>query len=219
MEVILSKIKSIKKAQPVRVFDIQTRNHTFIANDHVVHNCLIFQEGVMMLAEKVAGFPKDKCDEVRRAIMKRSISGGDAAKAKVDAMQSEFVEGAVKNGYDKKVASDLYEKIAYFSGYAFNRCVAAGTFVNVHQRDRVVKKCIESVENGDMIMTRDEQTKKNVLVPVKRVHRNGIKKIFEVTLVTGEKIKCTMNHKFRTTTGKMLPLNEILKRNLSIVVK
>lgn len=85
------------------------------------YGLLIFQEGVMMLAEKVAGFPKDKCDEVRRAIMKRSISGGDAAKAKVDEMQSEFVAGAVKNGYDEKVASQLYEKIAYFSGYAFNK--------------------------------------------------------------------------------------------------
>lgn len=84
------------------------------------YGLLIFQEGVMMLAEKVAGFPKDKCDEVRRAIMKRSISGGDAAKAKVDQMKDDFVTGAVKNGYDKKVASDLYEKIAYFSGYAFN---------------------------------------------------------------------------------------------------
>lgn len=85
------------------------------------YGLLIFQEGVMMLAEKVAGFPKDKCDEVRRAIMKRSISGGDAAKAKVDQMKDDFVAGAVKNGYDDKVASDLYEKIAYFSGYAFNK--------------------------------------------------------------------------------------------------
>lgn len=84
------------------------------------YGLLIFQEGVMMLAEKVAGFPKDKCDEVRRAIMKRSISGGADAKAKVDQMKDDFVAGAVINGYDKKVASDLYEKIAYFSGYAFN---------------------------------------------------------------------------------------------------
>lgn len=84
------------------------------------YGLLIFQEGVMMLAEKVAGFPKDKCDEVRRAIMKRSISGGDAAKAKVDEMKDEFVKGSMTNGYSEKVASDLYEKIAYFSGYAFN---------------------------------------------------------------------------------------------------
>ena len=82
---------------------------------------LIFQEGVMMLAELVAGFPKDKCDEVRRAIMKRTISGGDAAKAKVDQLKIDFVEGSMKNGYTKSVAENLYEKIAFFAGYAFNK--------------------------------------------------------------------------------------------------
>jgi DNA polymerase III alpha subunit len=82
---------------------------------------LIFQEGVMTLAELVAGFPKDKCDEVRRAIMKRSISGGADAKKKVDEMKDQFVAGAVANGYDADVAANLYEKIGWFSGYAFNR--------------------------------------------------------------------------------------------------
>jgi len=94
------------------------------------YGLLIFQEGVMMLAEKVAGFPKEKCDEVRRAIMKRSISGGDAAKAKVDEMKSDFVTGAIKNGYSKVVAEDLYEKIAYFSGYAFNKSHAVAYAVD-----------------------------------------------------------------------------------------
>lgn len=94
------------------------------------YGLLIFQEGVMMLAEKVAGFPKDKCDEVRRAIMKRSISGGDAARAKVDQMKDDFVAGSMKNGYDKKVAENLYEKIAYFSGYAFNASHATGYSVS-----------------------------------------------------------------------------------------
>lgn len=82
---------------------------------------LIFQEGVMHLAEHVAGFPKDKCDEVRRAIMKRSISGGDAAKAKVDELKQSFVDGAVEKGYTRDVAENVYEKIGFFSGYGFNK--------------------------------------------------------------------------------------------------
>jgi len=91
---------------------------------------LIFQEGVMELAEKVAGFPKEKCDEVRRAIMKRSISGGDAAKAKVDEMKSSFVEGAMQNGYTKSVAENVYEKISFFSGYGFNKSHAVAYAVD-----------------------------------------------------------------------------------------
>lgn len=85
---------------------------------------IIFQEQVMELAEKCAGFPKEQCDQVRRAIMKRSISGGDAAKKKANETRDSFVAGCVKNGYAEKVANNLYDKILYFAGYGFNKAHA-----------------------------------------------------------------------------------------------
>ena len=87
-------------------------------------SCIIFQEQVMELAEKVAGFPKDKCDEVRRAIMKRSISGGEAAKKAAQETRDSFVKGCVVNGYTEQVANNLYDKILYFAGYGFNKAHA-----------------------------------------------------------------------------------------------
>jgi DNA-directed DNA polymerase III PolC len=87
-------------------------------------SCIIFQEQVMELAEKCAGFPKDKCDEVRRAIMKRSISGGEAAKKAAQETRDGFVQGCIKNGYTDKVANNLYDKILYFAGYGFNKAHA-----------------------------------------------------------------------------------------------
>jgi DNA polymerase III alpha subunit len=75
----------------------------------------------MELAEKCAGFPKDKCDEVRRAIMKRSISGGAAAQKAAKETRDSFVEGCIKNGYTSQVANNLYDKILYFAGYGFNK--------------------------------------------------------------------------------------------------
>jgi DNA polymerase-3 subunit alpha len=75
----------------------------------------------MELAEKVAGFPKDKCDEVRRAIMKRSISGGEAAKKAAQETRDGFVKGCIANGYTEAVANNLYDKILYFAGYGFNK--------------------------------------------------------------------------------------------------
>ena len=86
--------------------------------------CIIFQEQVMELAEKCAGFPKDKCDEVRRAIMKRSISGGEAAKKAAQETRDGFVQGCIKNGYTEQVANNLYDKILYFAGYGFNKAHA-----------------------------------------------------------------------------------------------
>jgi DNA polymerase-3 subunit alpha len=82
---------------------------------------LVFQEGVMALANKVAGFPLAECDEVRRAIMKRNLSAGDAAKKKVKELEDSFVAGAVKNGVPESVARRMYETICFMSGYGFNK--------------------------------------------------------------------------------------------------
>ena len=82
---------------------------------------LVFQEAVMHLANKVAGFPMEQCDEVRRAIMKRSISGGEAAKKKVKELEDSFVQGAIKNGVPEPIAKKAYETIGFMSGYGFNK--------------------------------------------------------------------------------------------------
>jgi hypothetical protein len=184
---------------------------------------LIFQEGVMALAEHVGGFAKDKCDEVRRAIMKRSISGGDAAKAKVDQLRIDFVEGAMKNGYAKSVAENLYEKIAFLSGYAFNRCLHHESLIDTYEMTNEglvqTQKMIKDVQIGDFVKSRDEKTNMEIYVQVLAVHYNGKKPIVELKMKTGEIIQCTIDHKFRTIeTKEMLPLYEILRRKLSITV-
>ncbi len=125
LQVVGRKVKAIRRKPAEPVYDIQVKkNHNFFANKSLVHNCIIFQEQVMELAEKVAGFPKDKCDEVRRAIMKRSISGGDAARKAAQETRDGFVKGCVANGYTEQVANNLYDKILYFAGYGFNKAHA-----------------------------------------------------------------------------------------------
>ncbi len=82
---------------------------------------LVFQEGVMALANKVAGFPLAECDEVRRAILKRNVSTGDSAKKKVKELEDSIVAGAAKNGVPESVARRMYETICFMSGYGFNK--------------------------------------------------------------------------------------------------
>lgn len=118
------KIKSIRKLSPEVVYDIQTEQHNFIANGHFVHNCLIFQESVMDLAEVVGGFPKDQCDNVRRAIMKRDLSKGESAIKEAQRMEDDFVAGATKNGVSESAARQAYQNILWFAGYGFNRAHA-----------------------------------------------------------------------------------------------
>lgn len=168
---------------------------------------LIFQEGVMTLAELVAGFPKDKCDEVRRAIMKRSISGGDAAKAKVNQLKIDFVEGAMKNGYTKNVAENLYEKIAYFSGYGFN-CISSTIFVDTKERGKV---SIKDVIPGEHVKSR------NGYVKVLNQLDMGRAKTYTITTSSGKKLTCTIDHQLMTKEG-LKPLSEILEKKLDIEV-
>ena len=85
------------------------------------HGTIIFQEQVMELCNVVAGFPQADCDKIRRTIMKRSASKADAMKAEAQALEDDFVIGCVKNGLSKKLASELYAKILFFSGYGFNK--------------------------------------------------------------------------------------------------
>jgi len=185
---------------------------------------LVFQESVMALANKVAGFPMAETDEVRRAIMKRSISGGEAAKKKVKELEDSIINGAIKNGVPPATAKKMYETICFFSGYGFNKCVTIYTEVDTYElKDGTMNSCRKQMKDvlpGDMVMSRDELTKQNIFVPVKQVHHNGKKKIVEVVLNTGEKVRCTLDHKFRTQeTGEMLALSEILERKLSIMVR
>lgn len=182
---------------------------------------LIFQEQVMLLAEKCAGFPKDKCDEVRRAIMKRSISGGEAAKKAAQETRDGFVKGCIANGYTDKVANNLYDKILYFAGYGFNKCFTSEEKILVTDKEGINVKIvpIKDVKQGDYVFSRDESTQETIIVEVKHLHDNGYNPVVRLKLTTGEVIECTINHKFRTReTGEMLPLWMIQEKGLSIVV-
>jgi len=217
------KLKSIKRLGPQQVFDIQTKkNHNFFANGHLVHNCLIFQEQVMLLAEKCAGFPKDKCDEVRRAIMKRSISGGEAAKKAAQETRDGFVKGCVANGYSESVANGLYDRILFFAGYGFNKTCHFSEPIKTYDREGtyITTKRLIDVEPDDYVRSRDESTKKDVFVHVVAKHDHGEQELVQVELVTGEKVRCTMDHKFRVKeTNEMLPLWSIVQQGFSIVVE
>lgn len=182
---------------------------------------LVFQEGVMALVNKVSGFPLSETDEVRRAIMKRSISGGEAAKKKMKELEDSIVAGAVKNGVPEATARKMYETICFMSGYGFNKSLYFSEKVNTYNLDGSLKqtKELKDVITGDLLLSRDEKTKRNIVVPVIVKHDHGVLDLVEVELTTGEKIKCTWDHKFRTQeTGEMLPLWLINERGLSIVV-
>ena len=79
---------------------------------------IIYQEQVMQICRKVAGFSYGRADVMRRAMSKKKA-------AEMEKERDGFINGAVKNGTSKELAEALFNKMASFAQYAFNKSHAA----------------------------------------------------------------------------------------------
>ena len=75
---------------------------------------LVYQEQIMQLAQKLAGYSLGQADLMRRAMGKKKIE-------EMAVHEATFVEGAVANNIPKKVAKDIFDLMAKFADYGFNR--------------------------------------------------------------------------------------------------
>jgi DNA polymerase-3 subunit alpha len=82
------------------------------------YGIMIYQEQVQQAARVLAGYTLGSADILRRAM-------GKKIKAEMDEQRQIFVAGSVKNGLSEKLASDVFDQIAAFAGYGFNKSHAA----------------------------------------------------------------------------------------------
>ncbi|WP_290780460.1 DNA polymerase III subunit alpha [Exiguobacterium sp. UBA5002] len=78
------------------------------------YGIIVYQEQVMEITRRVAGFTLAQADLLRRAISKKSTDSLEQERVR-------FLEGAKSNGFDDAIAQSLYEQIERFAGYGFNR--------------------------------------------------------------------------------------------------
>ncbi|CAN5840292.1 DNA polymerase III subunit alpha [soil metagenome] len=83
------------------------------------YGILVYQEQVLQIAQKVAGFSLGEADLLRRAIGKKKRSEMEAQKAK-------FLAGIVSSGYEERFGKELWDLIEGFADYAFNKSHSAG---------------------------------------------------------------------------------------------
>lgn len=79
---------------------------------------IIYQEQVMQIAQVLSGYTLGAADLLRRAM-------GKKIKAEMDAQRELFVNGAIDNGVDAEQASRIFDLVAKFAGYGFNKSHAA----------------------------------------------------------------------------------------------
>lgn len=82
------------------------------------YGVILYQEQVIEIASKLAGFTKGQADILRRAIGKKDPEV-------MDRQQRNFVKGAAANKITTAVAEKIFKQIAYFAGYGFNKSHSA----------------------------------------------------------------------------------------------
>lgn len=80
----------------------------------VTYGIMVYQEQVMQVASKLAGYTLNEADILRRAISKKDHQA-------IEEGRKNFVAGATKNGYSQEIALEVYGYIEQFADYGFNR--------------------------------------------------------------------------------------------------
>ena len=82
------------------------------------YGVMVYQEQVMQVSQKIAGFSLGGADMLRRAMGKKKPEV-------LMGKKKEFIEGAIKNGFTEQHAADIFEIMVPFAGYGFNKSHAA----------------------------------------------------------------------------------------------
>ena len=78
------------------------------------YGIIIYQEQIMRIAQVFAGYSLGEADVLRRAVSKKK-------KEVLEAEREKFVKHSKEKGYDEQVANEIYDYIAKFADYGFNR--------------------------------------------------------------------------------------------------
>lgn len=92
----------------------------------VTHGVLIYQEQVMQIVRKIAGYSYGRADVLRRAMSKKKID-------EMLAQKQDFMDGCRKHNISQEVAQEIFSQMESFAQYAFNKSHAAVYAVVAYQ--------------------------------------------------------------------------------------
>lgn len=83
----------------------------------ITYGVITYQEQVMRVSQVMGGFSPGQADILRRAMGKKDA-------AKMEEMRRKFVDGALEKGVDVAVAEEIFDRMARFAEYGFNKAHA-----------------------------------------------------------------------------------------------
>ena len=108
---------------------LEERDKLHPSIDHLLdetQGIIVYQEQVMQIAQEMAGYSLGGADLLRRAM-------GKKIKAAMDEERPKFEKGAFENGVEKKKATEVFDLLAKFADYGFNKSHAAAYAVVSYQ--------------------------------------------------------------------------------------
>ncbi len=113
------------------------------------YGIILYQEQVMQIASKLAGYSLGEADILRRAMGKKKIEA-------MEEQRTIFVERSVKNGIDKKKAEYIFDLMAKFAEYGFNKSHSAAyayiayqtAYLKAHYKEYFLSALLTSEKNN-----------------------------------------------------------------------
>ena len=105
---------------------------------HVTYGCMVYQEQVMQIVRELAGYSLGRADLVRRAMGKKKLDVMAKEReyfihGQTDDNGNIIIPGCIRNGIDEESANKIFDEMAEFAKYAFNKSHAAAYAVVAYQ--------------------------------------------------------------------------------------
>ena len=117
------------------------------------YGIIVYQEQIMQIAQKFAGFSLSKADIMRRAISKKDSNAFLEIK-------NDFIKGSLNNGYNLNTANYIYDLIIKFADYGFNKSHSVVysmvsyylLWFKAYHRDIFIKHLLNEVRSSSLVL-------------------------------------------------------------------
>ena len=191
------------------------------------YGTIVYQDQIMLIARKFAGYSLGRADILRRAVSKKKLEI-------LEAERTNFVESSVGLGYDNQTANNIYDYIVKFASYGFNKAHSVAyakvsyqtAYLKCHYLPYYLATLMTSVigSDTDIKLYYQEAIRKGLKIVPPMINKstdefvtinNSI--VFPLSMIKGigtVKVRELLNER---SNGKFISFDDFVKRTSSIL--